>query len=221
MGVEDRVDRFGGGAPEEPVERTVSNGAKGNRVLLFEVLAGLNPILDPARLHPALIRQKRSTIPLVARCLVGLASLAALAVISAAYALGGVKVALLFGLPLGLAPTLGLRWLAWHQGVLLEGQVHSAISMLSMSMKSGYSLTQSLEILGRTWPAPLGLICERAVHEMKLGIPFDKALERSAEHVTLPCVVNLVKALSVIHRQGGDIVQVYKDLRDAQLLNAR
>ncbi|HLN61309.1 MAG TPA: type II secretion system F family protein [Symbiobacteriaceae bacterium] len=127
---------------------------------------------------------------------------------------GGVLTAV-FCLPAGPLVTRGiLDALSRNRTRLLRDQLQEALLSLSTSLKVGQSLPNALERcvsdLRRLHPHGAPIIEELGgvVQEIRLGTPVDVALVRLRDSLPLEEVANLVDAVVMTRRRGGNIVEV-------------
>jgi tight adherence protein B len=86
-----------------------------------------------------------------------------------------------------------------------EQQFASALDSMANSLEVGLSLPQSLEMLSRDMPAPVGPEFGTVVREMGMGLGFGEALDHLAERVPLKDVQIFAAAVQIQHRTGGHL----------------
>lgn len=116
---------------------------------------------------------------------------------------------LLVGVGLGwLAPQLVLERRIRKRSQLLAGQLADALTLLSNSLKAGYSFLQALDTVSREMPPPIAQEFARTVKEISLGTDVDyalKALAKRANSEDLDLVITVVQ----IQRQiGGNLAEI-------------
>lgn len=116
-------------------------------------------------------------------------------------------------LPLGLLgglliPKLILRRKIQQRSIQLSNQVAGTITLLSNSLKAGYSFLQSLELVSREMPPPISQEFARVVKEISLGADVEatlQALGKRAGNADLDLVLTAVQ----IQRQvGGNLSEI-------------
>jgi tight adherence protein B len=133
----------------------------------------------------------------------------------AVWLLSGSLVTALFCLPAGPLVLRGvLDYLSRARTRMLRDQLQEALLSLATSLKVGQALPNALERcvydLRRLHPhgAPILEELEAVVQDVRLGTPVDLALTRLREQVPLEEVANLVDAVVMTRRRGGNIVEV-------------
>lgn len=87
-------------------------------------------------------------------------------------------------------------------------QIVDALTLISTSMKAGYSFIQAMDMVAREVPAPLGEEFGMAVHEMSLGATVDESLEEMVRRVGLEDLGLVVTAVLVQRQVGGNLTEV-------------
>jgi tight adherence protein B len=129
---------------------------------------------------------------------------------------GGLLLALFAG-PLGLLFGLVVIWVgtalyrrfrADRRARVFAMQLPDALQLVVGSLRSGFSLTQSLESMIRELPDPLSTEFARAMGETRLGVPLEEALDRVAIRMACPDLGWAVVAVRVQREVGGNLAEV-------------
>lgn len=106
------------------------------------------------------------------------------------------------------APRAYLRIRQARRQAAFANQLPDAISLLANSLRSGYSLPQSMELLSREMQPPIAEEFSRVVREIGLGLPFEQALNNMVRRVKNDDLDLMVTAILVNHEVGGNLSQV-------------
>jgi tight adherence protein B len=88
---------------------------------------------------------------------------------------------------------------------LLEGQLADLAEGVSLGLRSGLSVVQALEFSRTEAELPIRMHLDRFVDQQRLGVPFDRALERLGEDVDTDDARFLVLVTGIHSRSGGDL----------------
>ncbi|MCL5961229.1 MAG: type II secretion system F family protein [Chloroflexi bacterium] len=89
-----------------------------------------------------------------------------------------------------------------------NNQLGDTIMLISNSLRSGYSLLQSLELVARESPDPIGDEFSRVVREVNLGLSPEEALAHLVARIDSEDLDLMVTAINVQHEVGGNLAQV-------------
>jgi tight adherence protein B len=93
-------------------------------------------------------------------------------------------------------------------------QLGDTIGLMANSLRAGYSLLQTLELISRESPAPMCDEFRRVVREVGLGISTHEALDHLLERVPSEDLDLLVSAISIQHEVGGNLGQILDVIGD-------
>ena len=87
----------------------------------------------------------------------------------------------------------------------LANQMPDVALLVSNSIKAGLSVVQAFEVASEKMPRPSGTEFGRVVKQLRLGDPFDQAIERMMER--LPCeeLGLLLKTVAIQRKAGGNL----------------
>jgi tight adherence protein B len=89
-----------------------------------------------------------------------------------------------------------------------NSQLADAITMMANSLKSGFALLQSLELVSREAPVPISQEFERIVREVGFGTSVETSLTHLVERMESNDLELLVTAINVQREVGGNLVEV-------------
>ena len=125
------------------------------------------------------------------------------------------------GNPLLLLPGLGVGyfaprfWLARRKSRRLKAfndQLGETITMMANSLRSGYSLLQSMQLVAREAPPPIGPEFQRVVHEVGLGVPPEEALGHLVQRIRSDDLDMMVTAINIQHEVGGNLSSILETI---------
>lgn len=82
------------------------------------------------------------------------------------------------------------------------------LSLMSGSMRAGYSLLQAMELAAREGPAPAGPEFDRVVREVGLGLSPEEALNNLLQRMESEDMVLFVTAVNVQREVGGNMAEI-------------
>lgn len=88
------------------------------------------------------------------------------------------------------------------------GQLVDVITQIVGSLRSGYSLAQSLDTVSKQAPPPAGEEFLRVVREVQLGLPLQIALSHLAERIENEDLVMVITAINVNQQIGGNLAEI-------------
>jgi tight adherence protein B len=159
-----------------------------------------------ARLDRADIKMTAGEWVAVCMAVLVIFSLAGIVIFSA---MGHSGIGLLVGLVLGVAaPQLYIRRkIKKRQSKFLE-QLADMAQMMGNSMRAGFSILQSMELVGTEGPVPAGQEFDRVVTEVKLGLPLEAGLEHMLQRMPSEDLELLVVAINVQRQVGGNLAEI-------------
>lgn len=89
-----------------------------------------------------------------------------------------------------------------------NNQLGDSITMLASSLRSGYSLLQSLDLVAREAASPTSDEFSRVVREVSLGLSPEEALANLVRRIGSDDLDLVVTAINVQHEVGGNLAQV-------------
>jgi tight adherence protein B len=87
-------------------------------------------------------------------------------------------------------------------------QLADTITLLSNSLRAGSSFLQSIELVSRETPAPMGEEMGRVVREVNLGLGMDEALANLVRRIKSDDLDLMVTAIGVQQQVGGNLAEI-------------
>jgi tight adherence protein B len=87
-------------------------------------------------------------------------------------------------------------------------QLGDTITMMANSLRAGYSLLQTMELVARESPSPMAEEFGRVVREVGLGVSSYEALDNLLRRVPSEDLDLLVSAIKIQHEVGGNLGQI-------------
>jgi tight adherence protein B len=89
-----------------------------------------------------------------------------------------------------------------------NNQLGDAISLLANSLRSGYSLLQSMETVAKELPPPISIEFTRVVREIGLGLSNEQAMNNMLRRIQSDDLDLLITAINVQHEVGGNLAEI-------------
>jgi tight adherence protein B len=115
---------------------------------------------------------------------------------------------LVLGVLGGYGPWYFLGFRAKRRRKAFIGQLADTAQMMGNSMRSGFSIIQSMELVGQEAPSPVREEFERVVTEVKLGLPIDTALDHLLQRISSEDLELMVVAINVQRQIGGNLAEI-------------
>lgn len=87
-------------------------------------------------------------------------------------------------------------------------QLPDTITLLSNSLRAGSSFLQSIELVSRETPAPMGEEMGRVVREVNLGLSMEEALKNMVRRIKSDDLDLMVTAISIQQQVGGNLAEI-------------
>ena len=87
-------------------------------------------------------------------------------------------------------------------------QLPDTITLLSNSLRAGSSFLQSIELVSRETPAPMGEEMLRVVREVNLGLSMEEALHNTVRRIKSEDLDLMVTAISIQQSVGGNLAEI-------------
>lgn len=107
-----------------------------------------------------------------------------------------------------MVPQLYLGRRAKKRQQAFVDQLGDTIGLMANSLRAGYSLLQTMELISRESPAPMSDEFRRVVREVGLGISTTQALDNLLARVPSEDLDLLVSAINIQHEVGGNLGQI-------------
>lgn len=119
---------------------------------------------------------------------------------------------LAFGIVLALVglmlPVLVVKFKGARRRKAFVTQLGDTISLMANSLRAGYSLLQTMEMVSRETKDPIGGEFQRVVREVGLGVRLEDAMNNLMHRVPSEDLDLLVTAITIQHEVGGNLAQI-------------
>lgn len=105
-------------------------------------------------------------------------------------------------------PRMYLNWKISQRLNAFNNQLGDTLILLANSLRSGYSLLQSMETVSRDIAPPMSTEFARVVREIGLGLSIDEALQHMLERVRSDDLDLVITAINIQHEVGGNLAEL-------------
>lgn len=113
------------------------------------------------------------------------------------------------GLALGyLLPKMVVGQKIKKRSAKLSGQIADTITLISNSLKAGYSFLQSMEMVSREMPPPISKEFARAVKEISLGADMEATLQAMSQRANSDDLDMMLTAVQIQRQVGGNLSEI-------------
>jgi tight adherence protein B len=105
-------------------------------------------------------------------------------------------------------PTIYLKLRTRRRVKSFVGQLGDTISLMANSLRAGYSLLQTMDMVSRESPPPISDEFRRVVHEVGLGINHQEAMAHLLRRIPSDDLDLLISAINIQHEVGGNLAQI-------------
>lgn len=120
----------------------------------------------------------------------------------------GVLLGMVVGFVGYVVPGVYLSFRAKRRVKRFIGQLGDTITLMANSLRAGYSLLQTMEMVSRETKDPMGGEFRRVVREVGLGISHEEAMANLLRRVPSDDLDLLVTAINIQHEVGGNLAQI-------------
>lgn len=106
------------------------------------------------------------------------------------------------------APRWYVSFLQHKRLTAFNGQLGDTIVLLSNSLRSGYSLLQSMETVSKELPAPMSVEFARVTREIGLGLNIQESLANLLRRIPSDDLDLMITAINVQHEVGGNLAEI-------------
>lgn len=107
-----------------------------------------------------------------------------------------------------LTPTMFVRIKQKQRLARFNMQINDCLTMISNSLKAGYSFFQAIDLVSREMPEPISKEFGRVLKEMNLGASTEEALEDMVTRVGSNDLDMVVQAVLIQRQVGGNLAEV-------------
>ncbi len=97
---------------------------------------------------------------------------------------------------------------------LLSYQLVEALGTMSNSMRAGFSFVQTMQLIGKEMPDPIGPEFDRAVREIGMGIPMETVFQSLLERLPNKELEVVIQAILAQRKSGGNLAQLMDTMED-------
>jgi tight adherence protein B len=124
----------------------------------------------------------------------------------------GIAVAALTALLALRLPSLLLRALRVRRRTRFNTQLVDALMTMSNALKAGFSITQAVESVVRNGEAPISQEFSVFLHETRVGVPFEEALNNMVERVGSDDLRLVAVSIETARLTGGNLTEVFESI---------
>ncbi|HEU4964812.1 MAG TPA: type II secretion system F family protein [Bacilli bacterium] len=128
--------------------------------------------------------------------------------------IGRPGVGLLFGMFGGYSPFLYMRLKVRRRRKAFDNQLSDTLTIMSNSLKSGYSFLQAVQMIAGDMAAPIAEEFERMLREIRMGIPTEEALQSLNARVQSQDFDLIVTAIIIQKQVGGNLAEILDNIQD-------
>ncbi|MCA0172565.1 type II secretion system F family protein [Bacillus sp. RAR_GA_16] len=141
--------------------------------------------------------------------------LSALTFTGLVYGIGFPWYALLPTLLIGfMIPSVYMRTKAQKRIKLMSYQLVEALGTMSNSMRAGFSFLQTMQLIGKEMPDPIGTEFDRAVREIGMGVPMEEVFQSLLKRLPNKELEVVVQAILAQRKSGGNLAQLMDTIED-------
>jgi len=107
-----------------------------------------------------------------------------------------------------LLPRLVVNILKAQRLKKFNDQLGDTINLLVNGIRSGYSMPQAMETVGRDMPPPVSEEFQRVTLEIGLGVPLEDALNHMVRRVQSADLELMITAVNVSYEVGGNLAEI-------------
>ena len=107
-----------------------------------------------------------------------------------------------------MIPRLLLRFRQARRVNAFNNQLGDTITLLANSLRSGYSLLQSMEMVAREVSPPMAEEFDRVTREIGLGLSTQEALQNLLRRITSDDLDMMITAINIQHEVGGNLAEI-------------
>lgn len=120
----------------------------------------------------------------------------------------GILGGLIFGFLGFVVPSMVVAFKGGRRIKTFVSQLGDTISLMANSLRAGYSLLQTMELVSREAKDPIAGEFRRVVREVGLGISTEEAMQNMLRRVPSEDLDLLVTAINIQHEVGGNLAQI-------------
>jgi tight adherence protein B len=126
--------------------------------------------------------------------------------------MSGVIVAIVFAGFGFFAPLFILKKMKEKREKLFNEQLIDCLSNMSNSLRSGFTVPQSVDMIGREMDNPIAMEFRIASAEMKLGLPPVEAMQNMSTRMPIPDLDLMVTSMDISEGVGGNLGNIFNNM---------
>ena len=134
---------------------------------------------------------------------------------------GSIVVGLILGLLAAIIPVAVVNYLAARRRKQFMALLPDTLTLLSSTLRAGYSLMQGVEAVAQEVEEPMGLELRRVVTEARLGRPLEEALDGTAERMASVDFAWAVMAIRIQREVGGNLSELLLTVAETMVQRER
>ena len=128
---------------------------------------------------------------------------------------GGISQALLLGCVSLLIPGFMIRRKKQTRLNELNGQIGDCLTVMTNSLRAGYSFQQALDLVGKEMNGPLAMEFRRTLREINLGNTTEQALLNLIQRVESDDLELMITAVLIQRQIGGNLAEIFDKISDS------
>ncbi len=121
---------------------------------------------------------------------------------------GSVLLGLVFGIIGFFVPRIYVNMRKSRRLNAFNDQLGDSITLLANSLRSGFSIVQSMETVSQQLPDPIGSEFHRVTQEIALGLHYEEALNNMLRRVPSEDLDLMITAINIQGRVGGNLAEI-------------
>jgi tight adherence protein B len=126
--------------------------------------------------------------------------------------LGGLLLAVIFGVGALFVPRTYVKYLQGRRLRTFDSQLGDMLNLMVNGLRAGYSSMQAQESVSRELPAPISVEFHRVVQEIQLGLPQEAALANLLRRVPSADLDFVITAINVQREVGGNLAEILDNI---------
>jgi tight adherence protein B len=117
-------------------------------------------------------------------------------------------VGIVFGIAGFFAPRIYVNFRKRRRLHAFNDQLGDTITLLANSLRSGFSIVQSMETVAQQLPEPISAEFHRVTQEIQLGLNYEEALNNMLRRVPSDDLDLMITAVNIQGRVGGNLAEI-------------
>ena len=135
--------------------------------------------------------------------------------------LKGILIGLIVGVLCALLGPAIVNYIAKRRRKQFMNQLPDMLTLLSGTLRAGYSLMQGVEAVAQEVEEPMGMELRRICTEARLGRPLEEALDGAAERLEIDDFTWAVMAIRIQREVGGNLAELLMTVADTMTQRER